>query len=206
MNPQDLPEADKHLIYGLLLKKKRTGAQERKVLSVVRSSIDLAAKIQAILQITRAQLPREPESSGEMRDDSRAAARKRRQGGLQNALIVDARSEIARLLKKCALKREISFSRIAERYDAVHLLGVLRVRLVVVNEVLPTQEEYSRYFDVCRVIEPGVRIIFLGQPACSIQASPAFQKSTRFLSKPLNIGRLEQSARELLGMTREAQE
>ncbi len=201
VNPQDLPEADKHLIYGLLLKKKRSGAQERKVLSIVRSSMDLGGKIQAILGVTRAQILREPERAAPpARDFGRGPSK------MQNALVVDARAEIARLLKKCPLKREISFTRIGERYDAVHLIGTLRTRLIIVNEVLPTEEEYSRYFEICRVIEPGVRIIFLGQPAKPVQAGPAFEKNTRFLSKPLNIGRLEESARDLLGMTGAAQE
>jgi len=201
MNPQELPEADKHLIYGLLLKKKRTGAQERKVLSVVRSSMDVGSKIQAILQVTRARIPRQPESSGaETREAGRdTPVSRRRKARRRNALVVDARTEIARLLKKCSLKRELSFTRIGERYDAVHLMPPLRARIIFVNEVLPTGEEYVRYFDVCRVIEPGVRIIFLGQPAQPVNGGAAFGKYTRFLAKPLNLGKLEESARELLG-------
>ena len=208
MNPQELSEADKHLIYGLLLKRKRTGAQERKILSIVRSSLDLGSKIQAVLQVTRAQIPEQSEPAGaETRGPSReavagAAQRKRK----QNALVVDARTEIARLLKKCSLKREISFIRIGERYDAVHLMSALQARLIIVNEVLTTDQEYSRYFDICRVIEPGVRIIFLGQPAQPVQAGQAFGKFTRFLSKPLNLERLEESARDLLGVQSGAQE
>ncbi|HVP18824.1 MAG TPA: hypothetical protein VMU36_07490 [Spirochaetia bacterium] len=208
MNPQELSEADKHLIYGLLLKKKRSGAQERKVLSIVRSSLDLGGKIEAILQLTRAQIPQRPEPPGaETRGAGRgAAAGAAQKARKQNALVVDARSEIARLLKKCSLKREISFVRIGERYDAVHLVTSLRVRLIIVNEVLPTDEEYMRYFDVCRVIEPGIRIIFLGQPAQPVQAGSAFGKNTRFLPKPLNLGRLEECALNLLGAGSDSQE
>lgn len=201
MNPLELSEADKHLIYGLLLKKRRTGAQERKVLSIVRSSADVGSKIQAILQVTRAQIPRQREPVGAVPREAshNASAAGRRKARKQNALVVDARTEIARLLKKCSLKREMTFIRIGERYDAVHLLPPLRAQIIIVNEVLPTDEEYVRYFDVCRVIEPGVRIIFLGQPAEPVQGGAAFAKNTRFLPKPLSLGKLEESARELLG-------
>ena len=206
MNPQDLSDADKHLIYGLLLKKKRTGAQERKVLSIVRSSMDVVDKIQAILQLTRAQLlpvakgPGVDTRAGESRGAGRDQVAGRQPTEKQNALVVDARAEIARLLKKCSLKREITFCRIGERYDVIHLMPSLGARLIIINEILETAEEYSRYFEVCRVIEPGVRIVFLGQPAQPIRAGSAFEKYTRFLSKPLNMEKLEESARDLLGM------
>jgi 2,3-bisphosphoglycerate-independent phosphoglycerate mutase len=48
MDLSALSEADTHLIYGLLLKKKRSRSQDRKVLSIVRSSMELKDKIQAI--------------------------------------------------------------------------------------------------------------------------------------------------------------
>ncbi len=202
MDPRNLSEADKHLIYGLLLKKKRFGSQERKVLGIVRSSMDLDAKIQAILRVTRAHMLLDREESSQDGGPGRAPAARRKRK-MQNALVVDARAEIAGLLKKCSLKRDLSFSRLAERYDAVHLISSLRTRLVIVNEVLSAEEEYSRYFEICRAIEPGIRIIFLGLPPYKVQAGSAFEKSTRFLSKPLNLEKLEESARELLGLLRE---
>lgn len=73
------------------------------------------------------------------------------------------------------------------------------------NEVLDSEAEYNRYFEICRAIEPGVRIIFLGKPPYAIQAGAAFEKQARLLSKPLNVEKLEESAKELLGMRREAQ-
>ena len=133
MDPQGLSEADKHLMYGLLLKKKLSGAQARKVLVIVRSSMDLAAKIQAILQVTRAQLFKEPDRApqGAGEPSQGQAAGAPRKGKKQNALIVDERAEIAGLLKKCSLRRDLFFSRIADRYDAVHLIPSLRARLVI---------------------------------------------------------------------------
>ena len=56
MDVQHLSEADLHLVFGLLLKKKRTPSQERKVLSIVRSEMDLPAKIQAIVKVSRVQV------------------------------------------------------------------------------------------------------------------------------------------------------
>jgi ActR/RegA family two-component response regulator len=206
MGIQDLPEADKHLIYGLLLKKKRSRTQERRVLSIVRSSLELAAKIEAILKITRAQVLELPasrleESQGPRRIPDRAPPKKRRKA----VLIVDVRAELTTLLKKCSLKRELSFSRIGERFDAIHLIRSLRSRLVIVNENFSAEEEYTRYFEICRAIEPGIKIIFLGGPAHLPEGSPAFRAAARSLAKPLNIERLEESVRELLSIKRDAQ-
>ena len=206
MGLQELPEADKHLIYGLLLKKKRSRAQERRVLSIVRSSLELAAKIEAILKITRAQVLELPESHleenrGPGRLFDRGPPGKKRRA----VLIVDVRSELTALLKKCPLKRELFFSRIGERFDAIHLIRSLRSRLIIVNETFSAEEEYARYFEICRAIEPGIRIVFLGGPAHLPEGSPAFRAATRILAKPLNIEKLEESVRELLGIKRDAQ-
>jgi hypothetical protein len=206
MGLHELPEADIHLIYGLLLKKKRSRAQERRVLSIVRSSMELAAKIEAILKVTRTHVlelpgshPEDNQAPGRVLD--RALPMKKRKG----VLIVDVRPELTGLLKKCSLKRELFFSRIGERFDAIHLIRSLRSRLIIVNESLSAEEEYARYFEICRAIEPGIRIIFLGLPAHPLEGSPAFRAATRSLPKPLNIEKLEESVRELLGIKRDAQ-
>lgn len=203
MGLQELPEADKHLIYGLLLKKKRSRAQERRVLSIVRSSLELAAKIEAILKITRAQVLELPErgDQGPGRMVDRGPPGKKRKA----VLVVDVRPELTTLLKKCSLKRELFFSRIGERFDAIHLIRSLRSRLIIVNETFAADEEYTRYFEICRAIEPGIRMIFLGGPARLPEWSAAFRAAARSLAKPLNIERLEESVRELLGITRDAQ-
>jgi hypothetical protein len=207
MGIQELPEADKHLIYGLLLRKKRNRAQERRVLSIVRGSMDLAAKIEAMLKVTRAHLlsmpdmPRgESQGTGRFLPDGASRTKKRKA-----VLVVDVRAELTSLLKKCPLKREISFSRIGERFDAIHLIRSLQARLIIVNESFSSAEEYVRYFEICRAIEPAIRIIFLGEPAYPPEGSPAYRASTRCLPKPLNIENLEESVRELLGIRREPQ-
>jgi len=204
MDPRKLSEADKHLIYGLLLKTKRSSRQERKLLAVVRSSMDIDAKITAILRLTRARMLDEPDMDGlepgaagpGSPESGSPAPRKRTRR--ESVVVVDSRAEIAGLLKKSSLKRSLSFSRISEPYDAIPLISTLRARLVIVNEVLGTEEEYSRYFWVCRAIHRHVRLIFLGKPQFAIALDPCFGENTRFLEKPLSFEKLEESARELL--------
>jgi hypothetical protein len=204
MDPHNLSEADRYLIYGLLLKRKRSPSLEGKVLNIVRSSMDLDARIQALLTLTRAQIPDNPlPDATEGADQAPAPAGAPRKGKMQNALVVDTRAEIAGLLKKCSLKRELAFSRIAERYDAVHLIPSLRARLVIVNEILDSEAEYLRYFEICRAIEPGVRMIFLGKPQYELPSGGAWDRQTRLLAKPLNVERLEECTRELMGMRKE---
>src|SRR5208337_385260 len=96
-------------------------------------------------------------------------------------------------------------TRIVARFDAIHLIRSLRSRLIIVNETFAAEEEYTRYFEICRAIEPGIRIIFLGGPPRLPDWSPAFRAAARSLAKPLNIERLEESVRELLSITRDAQ-
>jgi hypothetical protein len=198
MDPRNLSEADKHLIYGLLLKKKRSGRQERKVLGIVRSSLELEAKIEAILRVTRAHMPDQPGAFSQHEEGRDAARPPRRKARRENVVVVDARAEIAGLLKKSSLKRRLSFSRVSERYDAVPLISALHARLVIVNELLAWEEEYSRYFEVCRAVHHGVRVIFLGKPPFEVGGGPGFGEGTRFLAKPLSFEKLEESAKELL--------
>jgi CheY-like chemotaxis protein len=213
MDPSTLSEADMHLIYGLLLKKRRSRSQDRKVLSIVRSSMELKEKIQAILSVTRVQVrgfPGSPSGQsatpppardvatgeaapGTSNEPSRAAGRKRTQ-----ALVIDDKPEITRLLKKCSLKRELSFTRANERFDALHLVLQLRPRLVVVNESFEKDEEYPRYFEICRAIVPGVRLVYLSAPSGPLKATTHFHSFSRFLPKPLNIEKLEEAVRTLL--------
>jgi len=200
MDVQQLSEADLHLIYGLLLKKSHSRAQERKVLSIVRSEMDLSAKIQAIVSISRVQVldlgsrPIDrPADAARIAAERNAKRKKPRQ-----ALVIYGRTEVTRLLKKCSLKRELAFTRVGERFDALDLVLQLRPRLIIVNEIFEKEEEYARYFEICRAIEPGVRMVYLGTPIRLPRATPSFHTLTRFLPKPLNVEQLEESVRTLL--------
>ena len=197
MDPLKLSEADKHLIYGLLLKTKRSGRQERKLLAIVRSPMEIDAKITAILRLTRARMLNEPDADSR-KDGEPGAAAPRKKSRRENVVVVDSRAEIATLLKKSSLKRSLLFSRVSERYDAIPLISELRAPLVIVNEVLETQEEYSRYFWICRAIHRRVRVIFLGRPSFAVAVGRGFGENTRFLEKPLSFEKLEESSRELL--------
>ena len=207
MDVQQLSEADLHLIYGLLLKKRRSRAQERKVLSIVRSEMDLSAKIQAIMSISRVQvLDLGSRPVDRPADTARIAAeRNAKRKKLRPALIIDGRTEVTRLLKKCSLKRELAFTRVAERFDALDLVLELRPRLIIVNEIFEKEEEYARYFEICRAIEPGVRMVYLGAPLRLPRATQPLHTFVRFLPKPLNVEQLEESVRTLLELKTQGQ-
>jgi hypothetical protein len=191
ISTEELSEADKHLLYGFLLRKIRARVLQTRVLRVIRSPLELDTKIQSLLKIsgpghpfprTRNVVP------GPWRARTRAAV-----------LVIDGRTEIIGLRKKCALKREVSFLRTADRFDAVVLIPRHDVRLVILNETLPTETEYARYFEICRAIMPGIRILCLGAPARLLAEGSAGAGAVRFLPRPFNIDAVEQSVRELLG-------
>ncbi len=200
MDVEHLSEADLHLVFGLLLKKKRSPSQERKVLSIVRSEMDLPAKIQAIVKVSRVQVldlgsgaAEGRAEAGRLSAEGPTAGKKRRP-----ALVIDIRAEVTRILKNCSLKRELTFTRAGEKFDALDLVAQLRPRLIIVNEIFDKEEEYTRYFEICRAIEPGIRIVYLGTPARAPKSSPTFHTFTRFLEKPLNVEKLEEIVRTLL--------
>ncbi len=186
-------EADKYLLYGLLLRKRRSRSRERRVVSIIHSSLPLEERIEALLGLQaeedRALSPlaaaRWPQAAG--------SADHRRSGGL----VVDVHPEVARLLRTCGLKRRLAFQRIGESFEAVYLIRRLGVRLIVVNEQLPA-EDYARYYEVCRIIEPRIRMIFLCAPPPGLAGGELFRRNTRFLPKPINIEKLETTAAELL--------
>ncbi len=197
MDIGNLSKADKYLLYGLLLKKKRTPAEERKLVPIMRSSLDLDEKIEAIMALGD---ETDKRTARRDRGDKRPAREgsERRGKKRTSALVVDIHPELTKLLKKCSLKRQFVFTRIGESFDAVHLLRRLGTKLIVINENL-SDEDYPRYFEICRAIEPGVKIIYLGSPPRPLPSDPIFRKSTRFVPKPISINRLEETTRELLG-------
>jgi hypothetical protein len=196
MDIANLSRADKYLLYGLLLKKKRTPAEERNLVPIMRSSRDLDEKIEAIMALGD---ETDKRSARRGRGEKRPAREGSEGKGKRrtSALVVDIHPELTKLLKKCSLKRRFVFTRIGESFDAVHLLRRLGTKLIVINENL-ADEDYPRYFEICRAIEPGVKIIYLGSPPRPLPSDPIFRKSTRFIPKPININRLEETARELL--------
>jgi hypothetical protein len=192
----NLSQADKHLLYGLLLKKKRTPAEYRKLYAIMRSARDLDEKIEAILTLgeegekPQARRSRAGRSIGA--EESEKGGKKRR-----SALVVDVYPELTKLLKKSSLKRRFAFTRIGESFDAIHLLRRLDARLLVISENL-SDEDFPRFFEICRAVQPGIKIVYLSTRPRSLTADPVFEESARFVPKPINIGRLEQAIGELL--------
>jgi hypothetical protein len=194
MDSGNLSQADKHLLYGLLLKKRRSPAEYRKLIPIMRSSRDLDEKIEAILALGEEQGGKEPgRSRARQGPDGSGAARNKK----ISALVVDVYPELAKLLKKSSLKRRFAFTRIGESLDAVHLLRRLDCRLIVINESL-SDDEVSRYFEICRAVQPGIKIVYLSPPPRSLPEDPVLGSSTRFVPKPISISRIEESVVQLL--------
>ncbi len=197
MDSRNLSQADKHLLYGLLLKKKRSPAEERKLFAIMRSPRDLDEKIEAILSLSEESERKPPRRSRTGRQTGTAdSARKAKKK--DSALVVDVYPELAKLLKKSSLKRRFTFTRIGESFDAIHLLRRLDTRLLIISENL-SDEDYPRFFEICRAVQPGIKFIYLSSPPRSLRMDPAFSRSTRFVPKPISVSRIEESVRELLG-------
>ena len=197
MDSGNLSQADKYLLYGLLLKKKRNPSEDRKLITIMRGSLDLDEKIEAILALGEGIEKREsrrsrPGSGSAARGSGRSTKKK------LSALVVDVHPELTKLLKKCSLKRRFLFTRIGETFDAIYLLRRLETKLLVINENL-ADDDYPRYFEICRAVQPGIKIIYLSSPPRSLPVDPYFRGSTRFIPKPISIGRIEESVGELLG-------
>jgi len=156
----------------------------------------LDEKIEAILALGEGMEKRESRRS---RPGSGSAARgSGRSTKKLSALVVDVHPELTKLLKKCSLKRRFLFTRIGETFDAIHLLRRLETKLLVINENL-ADDDYPRYFEICRAVQPGIKIIYLSSPPRSLPGDSYFRGSTRFIPKPISIGRIEESVGELLG-------
>ena len=197
MDSRNLSQADKHLLYGLLLKKRRSPAEERKLFAIMRSPRDLDEKIEAILSLSEESERKQQRRSRTGRQTGTAgSARKAKKK--DSALVVDVYPELAKLLKKSSLKRRFTFTRIGESFDAIYLLRRLDTRLLIISENL-SDEDFPRFFEICRAVQPGIQIIYLSCAPRSLRMDPAFSRSTRFVPKPISISRIEESVRELLG-------
>jgi hypothetical protein len=192
-----LTVADKYLLCGLLLRKRRTPALQRKVLAILQGPLDLDARIEALLRLHERAAGGgrfgHPPGSGERAGDARGSSRGRR----RQLLLVDPRAELLGLLRRSQLKRGFSFARVGESLDALPRLRPFRVRLLVVNECVPAHE-YARYLAICRAIEPAVRLVFLGPPAPAGAGAEKLSRFARVLGKPLNMGELQEAVATLL--------
>jgi len=197
MDSGNLSQADKHLLYGLLLKKKRSPAEDRRLFAIMRSPRDLDEKIEAILALSEETERKQPRRfrTGKQGGSSGSARKAKKKG---SALVVDVYPELAKLLKKSSLKRRFVFTRIGESFDAIYLLRRLETKLLIITENL-SDEDYPRFFEICRAVQPGIKIIYLSSPPRSLRMDPTFSRSIRFVPKPISISRIEESAGQLLG-------
>jgi hypothetical protein len=197
MDIGNLSQADKYLLYGLLLKKKRSPAQERKLVPIMRSELDLDEKIEAVMRLED-EVEKKAFRRGRADDRTAEKGPAGRTKKRLSALVVDVYPELTKLLKKCSLKRRFVFTRIGESFDAIHLLRRLETRLIVLNQNL-SDDEYPRYFEICHAVQPGIKIVYLGSAPRSLPTDPLFRKSTRFMPKPISVSHLEETVRELMG-------
>jgi len=217
MDIAKLSEADKYLLYGLLLRKKRPAEAEKRVLSIIRSPLTLDRKIDAILALHRKLADAEPgaeaatvtgeqpaaqQLAAELPAPEPPAAEPFAAGGgarRARAVVADPHAELTRLLAKSSLRRELEFFQAADRRQALALVRRLRARLVVCNLQLEAGGEAAFALE-CRKRQPTVRLIFLhAQPLPQLPDQPVLQGLFRVLPKPINLNQLAEAARALLG-------
>jgi hypothetical protein len=196
MDIRKLSEADRYLLYGLLLRKKRPIEAELRVLEIMRSQISLDEKIEAILKMQR-ELPggeaNEAESllgrASEALPASSHPARRRKR---KQAVVADSYPEVTRLLNKSSPRWGLAFTQAENEKQALYLVRKLRARLLIGN-LGQTPEEQEGFFRECRKRQPRLKAIFLCPEDC-----PAHTPDVFYLPKPINVPSIEEAVRKLL--------
>ena len=195
MDIRRLSDADKYMLYGLLLRKRRPADAELRVLEIMRAPLSLDQKIDAILTLHR-QLPgfsqEEEERTAELLRPGYPGRRRRR----LRAVVADLYPEVTRLLAKSSLRWDLEFVQAEDLKQALYLVRKLRARLVVCNLPLPP-EGRAAFAGECRKRQSRVRLIFLASPALG-EKSPGQEELYRVLPKPINLNQLCDAMRELL--------
>jgi CheY-like chemotaxis protein len=197
MDIRRLSEADKYMLYGLLLRKKRPADAELRVLEIMRAPLSLDQKIDAILALHRGlpgASPGEEEETAELLRPGFPGRPKRR----LRAVVADPYPEVTRLLSKCSLRWELEFAQGETAKQALYLVRKLRARLLVCNLPMPP-EERDGFARECRRRQSRVRLIFLAAAVPGERAPEAgTQKLYRVLPKPINLNQVSETIRELL--------
>ncbi len=200
MDIRKLSEADKYMLYGLLLRKKRPAEAELRALEIIRAPLNLDQKIDAILALHR-QLPgaspEEEEQTAELLRPGFPGRPRRR----LRAVVADPYPEVTRLLSKCSLRWDLEFVQAQTPRQALYLVRRLRARLLVCNLPMPP-EQRGKFARECRRRQSRVRLIFLAAPAPGETAQGSQEAGAaelyRVLPKPINLSQLSEAARELL--------
>ena len=198
MDIRKLSDADKYLLYGLLLRKKRPPEAELRVLEIMRASLTLDQRIDAILELHRTlpgASPGEEEETAELLRPGYPGRRKRR----LRAVVADAYPEVTRLLAKSSLRWDLEFVQGEDARQALYLVRKLRARLLLCNLPMPP-EKREDFAKECRKRQAQVRLIFLASPEPGRkEPDPALQGLYRVLPKPINLIQVSEAVRELLG-------
>jgi hypothetical protein len=213
MDIRRLSDADKYMLYGLLLRKRRPADAELRVLEIMRAPLTLDQKIDAVLALHRelpGSSPEEEEATAELlRPGYGAGLRAGYGAGLRpgypgrrkrklRAVVADAYPEVTRLLSKCSLRWDLEFVQGENARQALYLVRKLRARLLVCNLPLPP-EQREGFARECRKRQSQVRLIFLAAPTPGEKGPEAGLPSLcRVLPKPINLNQLSEAVRELL--------
>jgi hypothetical protein len=194
MDIRNLSEADRYLLYGLLLRKKRPPEAEARVLAIMRSQASLEEKIQAILKVQR-ELPEGETLEGEPPVPERAegpAAGGKRGRKRRQAVVVDPYPEVTRFLNKFSPRWGLEFTQAENVKQALYLVRKLRARLVIAN-LGQSPEEQGAFFQECRRRQPRLKAIFLCPEDC-----PPNKADVAYLPKPISFLSVEDTVRSLL--------
>ncbi len=194
MDIHKLSEADRYLLYGLLLRKKRTPEAEARVLEIMRSQTSLDEKIQAILKVQR-ELPggETLETESLLPETAEAPpAGVRRGRRLRQAVVADPYPEVTRFLNKFSPRWGLEFTQAENEKQALYLVRKLRARLVISN-LGQSFEEQAAFFRECRRRQPRLKAIFLCPEDC-----PPNTPDVAYLPKPISFLSVEDTVRSLL--------
>jgi hypothetical protein len=195
MDIRKLSDADKYMLYGLLLRKRRPADAELRVLEIMRAPLTLDQRIDAILALhcgLPGASPAEEEETAELLRPGYPGRRKRR----LRAVVADPYPEITRLLAKSSLRWELEFVQGEDAKQALYLVRKLRARLLVCNLPMPP-EDREGFATECRKRQAQVKLIFLAAPSPGERA-PAPADLYRVLPKPINLIQVSEAVRELL--------
>ena len=195
MDIRRLSDADKYMLYGLLLRKRRPADAELRVLEIMRAKLSLDQKIDAILTLHR-HLPgfsqEEEEQTAELLRPGYPSRRRLR------AVVADPYPEVTRLLAKSSLRWDLEFVQAENLKQALYLVRKLRARLLVCNLPIPPGER-DGLARKCRERQSRISLIFLAALSPgekSPEALPA--RPYRGLPKPINLNQLGEAVREML--------
>jgi len=205
MDIRRLSEADKYMLYGLLLRRKRPADAELRVLEIMRAPLNLDQKIDAILALHRGlpgASPGEEEQTAELLRVGYGAGlrpdfpgRPKRRG---RVVVADPHPEVTRLLSKCSLRWQLEFVQAETAKQALYLVRKLRARLLVCNLPMPPDDREA-FARKCRERQSQIRLVFLAAPAPGERAAEAGPPNLyRVLPKPINLNQLSEAMRELL--------